>query len=257
MTSSPFRFIVGEERAEFTLHSALVARQSDKLNALVNNEFPEARDQSVLWDSVDKATFIRFAQYVYCGDYEAEGFKVSPSTDGSKADPSAEGQNNDWGWEIAPKKEKNTPSGQARALIRFKKPKYEYEGATALEIEENNDVTKEYSEIFLAHARLYVFADYHRIERLQQMTLHKLHQLLSAFQLQKERKGDIVKLLRFCFPEDSKKEGCPDKLKDLIVEYVACHMYQLWDEEFQELYLGCEELILALTTALIHQASFQ
>ena len=69
-TSNLFRFLVGPDKQEFTIHSALVAHQSPVLKALVYGRFKEAMDCSVEWDEIDERTFISFWQYVYTGEYD-------------------------------------------------------------------------------------------------------------------------------------------------------------------------------------------
>lgn len=65
-----FRFLVGPDKREFTIHSALVVHQSPVLEALVQGRFREAIDCSVVWDDIDERTFTGFWQYVYTGDYD-------------------------------------------------------------------------------------------------------------------------------------------------------------------------------------------
>ncbi|KAK2134297.1 hypothetical protein NOF04DRAFT_1317639 [Fusarium oxysporum II5] len=69
-TSKPFKFIVGPQRTEFTIHSALVGHQSPALLVLVNGQFKESSDCSVKWDDIDEIVFTSFWQFVYTGDYD-------------------------------------------------------------------------------------------------------------------------------------------------------------------------------------------
>lgn len=69
-TSNLFRFLIGPDKQEFTIHSALVAHQSPVLKALVYGRFKEAMDCSVEWDEIDERTFVSFWQYVYTGEYD-------------------------------------------------------------------------------------------------------------------------------------------------------------------------------------------
>ncbi|KAK3305250.1 uncharacterized protein B0T15DRAFT_531742 [Chaetomium strumarium] len=65
-SSDMFRFSVGPERREFTMHRALVAHLSPVLAALVNNtNFKEARGAHAVLEEVDEQTFTLFAQYAY------------------------------------------------------------------------------------------------------------------------------------------------------------------------------------------------
>ncbi|XXG99412.1 hypothetical protein Hte_005751 [Hypoxylon texense] len=64
-----FTFVVGPARREFTVHAGVFARLSDPLDVLINGNFAEAADKSVVWEDVDEATFDRLRQFAYCGDY--------------------------------------------------------------------------------------------------------------------------------------------------------------------------------------------
>jgi hypothetical protein len=94
-----------------------------------------------------------------------------------------------------------------------------------------NGAHKDYTEVFLSHSQLYVFADYYRISRLMKLSIHRLQQTLIAFSLHNERIKDIVKLLQYCYAN-----LVPAKLRELVVLYAACHMEKLWkNKEFREL----------------------
>lgn len=83
-SSVPFRFLVGPNRREFTIHSALLSYLSPVLDKLVNGSFSEAAEKCVTWDSVDEDTFIRFWQYAYTGKYT-----VDLSATGLQSEPQA------------------------------------------------------------------------------------------------------------------------------------------------------------------------
>ncbi|PON23731.1 hypothetical protein TGAM01_v207378 [Trichoderma gamsii] len=69
-SSPPITFVVGPDQKEHTIHSALVARQSAALNALVNGGMKESIERHVVWNDVDEEVFTRFSQFVYTGDYD-------------------------------------------------------------------------------------------------------------------------------------------------------------------------------------------
>ena len=96
----------------------------------------------------------------------------------------------------------------------------------------NTDCRVEYKEVFLSHARLHMLAGYYGIEKLEQLTLHKLHRTLCSFELHNERVSDVVDLLRFCFEEDERQ-----RLRKLVAMYTVCHFEKLWENvEFQQLF---------------------
>ena len=52
-----------------TIHTALVAKQSPALKALVSGSMEEAKTRTVIWREVDEETFGLFAHFAYTGDY--------------------------------------------------------------------------------------------------------------------------------------------------------------------------------------------
>jgi hypothetical protein len=85
------------------------------------------------------------------------------------------------------------------------------------------------------------------MEALLQLSLHKLHRLLSTFELYDERVRDIVELLRCCF-----EEGGGELLNELVVAYAACKFEKLWKNEgFRHLYTTKKELCRELMDALL------
>ncbi|RFU73018.1 btb poz fold [Trichoderma arundinaceum] len=71
-SSIPFRFLVGPNQREFSIHSALLTHQSPVLERLVNGSFSEAAEKCVTWKSVDEGTFISFWQHTYTGKYTTD-----------------------------------------------------------------------------------------------------------------------------------------------------------------------------------------
>ena len=77
----------------------------------------------------------------------------------------------------------------------------------------NLNSSENYTEVFLCHARLYVFADLQDIQVLKSLALDELHALLAIFDLYQERTGDVVSLLRYayansgqCWPGESLRD---------------------------------------------------
>lgn len=67
--SKPCKFLIGTDKKEFTIHSALVAKQSKALQVLVNGPFKESTDSSVVWADVEEDTFVSFWEFIYTEDY--------------------------------------------------------------------------------------------------------------------------------------------------------------------------------------------
>ncbi|CAG7939173.1 unnamed protein product [Penicillium salamii] len=67
--SPMFTFLVGTYKREMQVHSAIVSSASPVLNNLVHGGMRESRDKLVDWSHVDEATFNRFCEFLYTGDY--------------------------------------------------------------------------------------------------------------------------------------------------------------------------------------------
>ncbi|KAG6063447.1 hypothetical protein E4U32_001242 [Claviceps aff. humidiphila group G2b] len=77
----------------------------------------------------------------------------------------------------------------------------------------------DYSEFFIAHAKVFTFADCYGIDALMDLSMRRLHQALCGFRLSKTRVGDILALVRFCYERPG-----PEKLKKLVASYSAAIM---------------------------------
>ncbi|KAK2605794.1 hypothetical protein QQS21_003747 [Conoideocrella luteorostrata] len=279
LASKPFRFIVGPHREEFTLHSALVASQSRALNVVVNGPMKEATDGFTTWEDVDGQTFTRFGQYVYTGDYEGESplepepmpeeprleelVAVADEEQEAGEEPKAEEEPQytvDF-WDSAMTSKKKSKKKRAEntdlmpSLTKREILLYEFEnnrlydcGIAGIHFSpRNRNCLLEYKEVFLSHARLHMVAEYYGVEKLAQLTLHKLHRTLCNFVLHNERIGDVVGLLRYCFEEDERVE-----LRELVVMYSVCHFEKLWESaDFQQLLKAHTELSVAILGSML------
>jgi hypothetical protein len=88
----------------------------------------------------------------------------------------------------------------------------------------NNTSGEDYTDIFLAHARLYVLADRYDIPALRKLSVQKLRLNLVHFKLFSEGVGDIAALLEYAYTNTIDGHGSMDVLRDLVSDYAACHM---------------------------------
>ncbi|KAK8005398.1 hypothetical protein PG990_011435 [Apiospora arundinis] len=70
--SGPFRFLVGPEKKEYMMHTELVASLSKPLRALLTNGMEESCKRVAEWPEVEETTFVRFFQFAYTGQFDAE-----------------------------------------------------------------------------------------------------------------------------------------------------------------------------------------
>lgn len=108
-----------------------------------------------------------------------------------------------------------TPDGDPKATLLLN-----------FEIKSNSAVYQDFSPVFLAHARLYTFADMRLVEPLKNLALHKLHKTLLGFKLYRSRVGDVIALVRYAYDngKDREDNGTIDELRRLVVDYIVCEI---------------------------------
>ncbi|KAK1239325.1 hypothetical protein MKX07_008813 [Trichoderma sp. CBMAI-0711] len=111
----------------------------------------------------------------------------------------------------------------------------------------NKESCEVYTQVFLSHAKLYVFADKYDIPDLRKLCLHNLHETLKYFTLYYDRIGDIVSLVRYSFENTIEN----DKLRSLLVEYCACFAKEMTTgKDFEELVGECQDFAFGLIREL-------
>ena len=95
----------------------------------------------------------------------------------------------------------------------------------------NQSSEEDYTDVFLSHARLYVFADKYDIQALKDLALDELHATLKIYDLYPTRTGDITELLRYAYANSSDSPEGVEDLRTLIMQYVSYEMDTLIDDE--------------------------
>ena len=148
----------------------------------------------------------------------------------------------DYNWKGNLKREKKRQtkplSMRSKFWDRFKENEHAFH-VKLFDPRPNSEECEDYSEVFLSHARLYVFGDTYDIAPLRKLALHKLQRTLVVFNLYKERVGDIVKLLGYSYSHTVNRPSSQDKLRSLVVHYAASLIEKLsGNEEFDSLLEG-------------------
>ncbi|KAG5961939.1 hypothetical protein E4U56_003612 [Claviceps arundinis] len=244
----PFKFVVGNGEKEIYMHSELVARWSTVLDKMMNSPFIEGQQGYAVLADEDVRTVAAFAEFVYTGDYQFHLPSVEPPLDsktepdsGSESDNGIEchyesdyGNNdqelgrplNDHWTAFATSEEygywKHSSESVTPSTARFW---LEAPSAPArpsvppAPVLNPGSMRTDYSEFFIAHAKVFAFADCYGIDALMDLSMRRLHQALCGFRLSKTRVGDILALVRFCYERPG-----PEKLKRLVASYSAAIM---------------------------------
>jgi hypothetical protein len=204
-------------------------------------------------EHVDEETFTSFMRYAYSGDYE---------------DPKPDSDTPAAGWTEqrrlaarqrrkdihryfyryytqAHKKGKDTP-GTEHLWARFKAVANRFDRCGYYTDEEGFPDGAP----FVAHAKLFVFADYYGIEDLLELALNNLGAMLLELSLHTLLdKG--VPLLRYCYDTPE----IPEKLRAFVVLYAACEAKRFWqNEDFQELVKGNHKFSVAFLSLVMEEA---
>ncbi|KAG5961167.1 hypothetical protein E4U57_007824 [Claviceps arundinis] len=257
----PFKFVVGKEEKEIYMHSALVAKWSKVLDKMMNSPFIEGQQGYAVLADEDVKTIAAFAEFVYTGDYHLSSDKSPP--DSPKPHSTAACKDSD--------KELGRPLNDHWNAFATSK-EYGYQGPPINTVKSSYHCTNccstwnhyikqcphcgcqvqgrqappapvlnpgsmrtDYSEVLVAHAKVFIFADCYGIDALVNLSMRKLHQALCGFRLSKARVGDILALVRFCYERPG-----PEKLKRLVASYSAAIM----DPEVSDLMADCFQQLL-------------
>ena len=100
----------------------------------------------------------------------------------------------------------------------------------------NQASNEDYTEVFLSHARVYVFAEKYDIQLLKALALDELHATLQNFNLYPERTGDIISLLRYIYANTGEIVDGVEDMRSVLKHYLGFEMYTLMkDNDFGDL----------------------
>lgn len=94
---------------------------------------------------------------------------------------------------------------------------------------------RDYSKVFLSHAKLWAIADTYGIDSLKALALYKLHKTLCVFEISSENAAEVINLVRYVYSAECGVQA-DEKLKDLVAQYTAFNSAALsHDSNFMEL----------------------
>ena len=259
--SVPFKFIVDGE--PLYIHADLVSLHSKPLDRMMNGTMTEAREGFATLEDVDEGTFVRFIEWAHKGYYTAANFSTAissppaPTSQGveeavptpqeyvlglespihEEPAPSKKGKkgkkvvSNPWGFQ-----EVHDNLGVKGALKEaFDSRTYTIRRGFPSP-RPNKNSKEDYTDVFLSHAQLYVFAEKYDIQSLKTLALEELHATLVVYTLYDVRTGDIIELLRYVYANTCKPQEGVDDMRSLIFQYVGYEMDALMEAaEFEEL----------------------
>ncbi|KAF4443028.1 hypothetical protein FACUT_1581 [Fusarium acutatum] len=220
--SKIFTFVVGPDETEYTIHSALVAKQSPVLNVLVNGPFKEASEQRVKWIDLNEAVFLSFWEFAYSGNYTNP---IQEDDEKGETDPANE-ELSHWGKSWAHYVRHNPNSRNAPGLNGLWQDFVDKHAP----ISRPSDVGNISADTLLHHAQVCVFADRYCMDKLMDVSLGKLFIALEATIPWGESWDAVMELLIL-----ASGKLVPVRLRQIVAEYILSQAELFKNEEvFQD-----------------------
>ncbi|KAM0805424.1 hypothetical protein BDR22DRAFT_884955 [Usnea florida] len=241
-TSPLFKFIV--DGTAIYLHASLVSQHSKPLERMMNGHMAEAQQGFAVLKEVDEGTFTRFAQWAYSGYYTSAEHEVQPNTTYKGSTPAQDvteylPTQEEMKWEFQWPEVGRSRDSSKQYLIDLFRSKYEkyLRSSSSFRLPRpNENVAEDYTNVFLSHARVYVFADQYDVQGLKSCARKELHLALANYTLYPDRTGDIIALIRYIYSNTGESVSGVMDLRSVLKEYMSCEMDTLMkDPTFKEL----------------------
>ncbi|CRG86891.1 hypothetical protein PISL3812_03904 [Talaromyces islandicus] len=207
---------------------------------MMSTDMKEGQEGKAVIEDEEESVWERFCQFAYSGDYTSEGPDIDALV------------NNDqllFKPPVRPDIPVITGGKHTRKKNRIVVPTPEptrsriwdefcnrvYPISQLEDTPDEEDCSADYTEVFLCHAKLYVFADKWCVSSLQNPCLHKLKQTLQRFTIYQSRRRDLYKLIDYCY-KFTRENDRDNPLTSLVAHYISCVVeYLVNDQGFQDL----------------------
>ena len=184
---------------------------------MIHGSMMEAEQGFATLEDVDVNTFVRFVQWLYYGYYDAASPRSLASLDTYQSPVRVT------------QKAKTCNSCHRTTYDAIPQPNESFvqRSYTVRNVKKdapqprpNSNKPEDYSEVFLGHARLYVFAEKYDLQILKTLALEELHATLAVYTLYQERTGDIVALLHYVYTNTAESKSGVEDLRTLLSQYM-------------------------------------
>jgi hypothetical protein len=238
--SEQFTFLIGKDKHSVVVHAAAIAATSAPLQCLINGNMKEGQTKCAEFPDLEVEDFCRFCEYAYRGDFACPAWEIDGTREEKKKKKRSKNDfSTDSSTLVAPpepmkksKAESTPPQPKlTKEDLQFKFDVHVYDTRTAprssidatFEPQYNTHKNQCFRPLFLAYARLYVFATIHLIQPLRMLILEKLHETLDNFNLYSCRVPDLIALARYAYEnEDLADED--DELRELVLDYIGSQL---------------------------------
>ncbi|KAF2440325.1 hypothetical protein P171DRAFT_475817 [Karstenula rhodostoma CBS 690.94] len=252
--SKQVTFLIGPEETPIIVHAGAIARLSAPLDRLVNGKMLEAQENVACFKDLEVQDFERICEFSYRGTYtlpKSERFSDAEVDAATQmfhlADPISpyfmpyfgahNCEDDSSGKESEGDHEESTPTTANTSVFcdslspiasfwSFTNPNQDARLEWPVVSFENTSWRENFAPVFLAHARLYAFAEQYLAPALKMRALQNVRNTLAGYTLFVSGLEAVVQLARFAYERDyiPDREGrSVDPLRQLIVAYVVAH----------------------------------
>ncbi|KAL9635166.1 MAG: hypothetical protein Q9164_003632 [Protoblastenia rupestris] len=119
-----------------------------------------------------------------------------------------------------------------------------FDSCPAPALRSNKSSQEDYSEVFLSHAQLYVFAEKYDVQLLKKLTLQKLQQTLAIYTLYPSRVEDVLSLVKYVYSETMPSQRGFEDIRTMLMHYIGSEMETLERHGgIKELFAGNQEML--------------
>ncbi len=218
---------------------------------MINGHLSEAKQGFAILNDVDEATFVRFIRWTYNRDYAAPEHTWAGAGEVKEESKAGTTQKDSWGddawddWGPIKKEKKKSSSMLHASLKESFISEYGYSNPDLPPGPRSNKHPQEnYTEVFLSHARLYVFAEKYDIQPLKTLCHQKLQHTLAIYTLYPQRVGDITSLLKYVYENTTDTKGGIVCIRRMLAHYVGTEMATLnFNGDIKDLMLDNGEIL--------------
>jgi len=218
--------LVGADKKRYLVHSSLLAAKSEAVRTLYEGDWAETHSQEIDWSEWEEATVKHFLEWIYTGsyttsEYSEKSIKMPPTVQECQPTPEPYVDNS----EPDPLRPLTPLS---TCVTTYSTPRPENVPLDATDI----------PAMLMAHAKLYVLAQYTITADLKQTALQQLHQILMLTHPSEDQRvvESVTKLVEYTYANTHALIRSEEPLRRVISTFCAVHLFELQEQpSFQTL----------------------
>jgi hypothetical protein len=208
--------LVGADKKRYLVHSSVLAANSETLRALCEGSWAETHTREIDWSEWEEATVKRFLEWIYTGDYSVPG-----SSKCNKMPP-AELESHTTSEPIV----QQPQIGMLRPLTPLKGC---FTPLPATKLDATSLDKGDFSVTSMAHAKLYVLAQYTNTPALENAALGRLHKILVQLVPSNDSQivESIVNLVVYVYSNTNALVNSEEPMRRVISTFCAVRFLEL------------------------------